>query len=50
VKIYARAVAEAAWTALAGGETGEKADRLFDRVIAGVTNVQPAEDSEPILI
>jgi hypothetical protein len=44
VKIYARAVTETEWGALAGGEKSEKTDRLFYDVIASVSNAKPDGD------
>jgi hypothetical protein len=49
VKIYARAVAETEWRALAAGEETEKTDKLFVSVISGVTDVKPEDDNERIL-
>jgi hypothetical protein len=41
VKIYARAVAETEWSALAAGENTDKTDKLFSAVISSVTDVKP---------
>jgi hypothetical protein len=49
VKIYARAVAESEWSALAAGEETEKTDKLFVAVIFSVTDVKPEDDNERIL-
>ncbi len=46
VKIYARAVVETEWSALANNKKTEKTDRLFYEVISSVTNVKPEDDSE----
>jgi len=46
VKIYARAVAETEWSALAAGESTDKTDKLFSTVISGVTEVKPEDDTE----
>jgi hypothetical protein len=46
VKIYARAVVETEWCALAGNEKTEKTDRLFYEVISSVTNVKAENDAE----
>lgn len=49
VKIYARAVVETEWSALASNEKTEKTDRLFCEIISGVTNVKAEDDGERIV-
>lgn len=49
VKIYARAVVETEWSALAGNENIEKTDRLFHEVISSVTNLKPEDDTERLV-
>jgi hypothetical protein len=46
VKIYARAVVETEWSALASNEKTEKTERLFHEVISSVTNIRPEDDGE----
>jgi hypothetical protein len=46
VKIYARAVVETEWYALARNEQTEKTDRLFCEVISSVTSIRPEDDAE----
>jgi len=46
VKIYARAVVETEWKALASNEKLEKSDRLFYEVISSVTDIKPEDDAE----
>jgi hypothetical protein len=46
VKIYARAVVETEWSALASNEKTEKTDRLFYEVISSVTNIKPEDDTD----
>jgi hypothetical protein len=46
VKIYARAVVETEWRALAGNEKTEKSDRLFYDVISSVTSAKPEDETE----
>jgi hypothetical protein len=46
VKIYARAVVETEWKALASNEKVEKSDRLFYEVISSVTDIKPEDDAE----
>jgi len=46
VKIYARAVVETEWGALARNEQTEKTDRLFSEVIASATNIKPEDENE----
>ena len=46
VKIYARAVVETEWSALARNEKTEKTDRLFYEVISSVINVKAEDDIE----
>jgi Protein of unknown function (DUF4239) len=46
VKIYARAVVETEWSALASNEKTEKTDRLFYEVISSVTSVKSEDDAE----
>jgi hypothetical protein len=49
VKIYARAVVETEWRALANNEQTEKTDRLFNEIISSVTNVKPENDTESMV-
>jgi len=49
VKVYARAVAETEWSALAAGEGTDKTDKLFAGVISSVTDVKPEDDNERIV-
>jgi hypothetical protein len=49
VKVYARAVVESEWSALAGHEKTEKTDRLFHEVISSVTNIKAEDDTERML-
>lgn len=49
VKIYARAVVETEWSALASNEKTEKTERLFYEIISSVTNVKPEDDTEHIV-
>jgi len=49
VKIYARAVVETEWSALAGDEKTEKTERLFNEVISSVTSMKPEDDTERML-
>lgn len=46
VKSYARAVVEGEWRALSSLEGTDKTDRLFNDVIAAVTEVKPEGDAE----
>jgi hypothetical protein len=46
VKVYARAVVETEWSALASNEKTEKTERLFHEVISSVTNIRPEDDGE----
>jgi hypothetical protein len=49
VKIYARAVAESEWRALAESQETERTDKLFSAVISSVTGVKPEEDNERLV-
>lgn len=49
VKIYARAVVETEWRALAGNENIDKSDRLFYEVVSSVTNLKPEDDTERLV-
>ena len=46
VKSYARAVVEGEWRALSSLEGTDKTDRLFNEVIAAVTEVKPEDEAE----
>jgi hypothetical protein len=46
VKIYARAVVETEWSALASNEKTEKTERLFHEVISSATKIRPEDDAE----
>jgi hypothetical protein len=49
VKLYARGVAETEWSALSAGEETAKTDKLFLTVIASITDLKPADDTERTL-
>jgi hypothetical protein len=49
VKLYARGVAETEWSALSAGEETAKTDKLFLAMIASVTDLKPADDTERTL-
>ena len=47
VKIYARGVAETEWNALSAGEDTDKTGKMFVAIISGVSELKPADDTEP---
>ncbi len=49
VKVYARAVAETEWGALAACAGTEKTDKLFTAIVSGVVDVKPEGDTEHIV-
>jgi len=49
VKIYARAVVESEWSALAASEHSDKTDKLFTLVIGGITDLKLEDDTERIM-
>ena len=49
VKIYARAVVETEWGALARNESNEKTDRLFYDIISSVTHLKPEDETERLV-
>lgn len=49
VKVYARAVVETEWRALAGSEEIEKTDRLFRQVVSSVTDVTAENDADSVV-